>query len=89
LQAATSSGSIGHFWTPVVSLNQTTDSVDLTTKPDLEDEGASRNEESTEENNVEFVEQAMVERMRDCVLFRGLWVKDDDECPLYQPGSCY
>ncbi|KAH0906165.1 hypothetical protein HID58_037992 [Brassica napus] len=63
-----------------------TDSVDLTTKPDLEDEGASRNEESIEENNAEFVEQVMVEKMRYCVLFRGSWVKDDDEYPLYQPG---
>ncbi|KAG5397616.1 hypothetical protein IGI04_019430 [Brassica rapa subsp. trilocularis] len=64
-----------------------TDSIDLTTKPDLEDEGASRNEEFIEENNAEFVEQAMVEKMRDCVLSRGSWVKDDDEYPLYQPGS--
>ncbi|KAH0879558.1 hypothetical protein HID58_066952, partial [Brassica napus] len=66
-----------------------TDSIDLTTKPDLEDEGASRNEEFIEENNAEFVEQAMVEKMRVCVLSRGSWVKDDDEYPLYQPGSCH
>uniref|UniRef100_A0A0D3CGD7 Uncharacterized protein n=2 Tax=Brassica oleracea TaxID=3712 RepID=A0A0D3CGD7_BRAOL len=58
-------------------------------KPDLEDEGTSRNEEFIEENNAEFVEQAMVEKMRDCVLSRGSWVKDDDEYPLYQPRSCH
>ncbi|KAF8113421.1 hypothetical protein N665_0050s0071 [Sinapis alba] len=62
---------------------------DLTAKPDLEDEGGgSRNEESVEENNAKSAEQAVVEKMRGCDLYTGSWVKDGDEYPLYQPGSC-
>ncbi|CAH8352389.1 unnamed protein product [Eruca vesicaria subsp. sativa] len=66
--------------------------VDLTAKPDpeLEDEGASRRkEESVEENNAESAaEKAVVEKLRGCDLYTGSWIKDDDEYPLYQPGSC-
>ncbi|KAL0696375.1 hypothetical protein Bca4012_063555 [Brassica carinata] len=62
--------------------------VDLTTEPGLEDEEASRNEESIEVNNAESVEQAMVEKMRDSDLFKGSRVKDDDEYPLWKPDGC-
>ncbi|KAG2300038.1 hypothetical protein Bca4012_011622 [Brassica carinata] len=57
-------------------------SVNLTAKPDLEDEGASHN--NVEENN--NAESAVVEKLRGCDLYKGSWVKD--EYPLYQPGSC-
>lgn len=59
-------------------------------KPDLEDEGASRKEESVEENNAESAEEQAVveEKLRGCDLYKGSWVKDGDEYPLYQPGSC-
>ncbi|KAH0904651.1 hypothetical protein HID58_044154, partial [Brassica napus] len=63
-----------------------TDSVDLTTKPDLEDEGASRNEESTEENNVEFVEQAMIDEASD---FQRKIMRDSDDLNWrWKPDGC-
>ncbi|CAN6863612.1 unnamed protein product [Brassica oleracea] len=64
-------------------------SVDLTEKTELEDEGGSRKEESVEDNNAESAEEkAVVEKLRGCDLYKGSWVKDGDEYPLYQPGSC-
>ncbi|ESQ42075.1 hypothetical protein EUTSA_v10013361mg [Eutrema salsugineum] len=63
---------------------------DLTAKPELEEGGVSRGEvsvEEKEESNAESVEQAVVEKIRGCDLYRGSWVKGD-EYPLYQPGSC-
>ncbi|CAN6862446.1 unnamed protein product [Brassica oleracea] len=63
-----------------------TDSVDLTTKPDLEDEGASRNEESIEENNVEFVEQAMIDEASD---FQRKIMRDSDDLNWrWKPDGC-
>ncbi|KAG2246228.1 hypothetical protein Bca52824_085856, partial [Brassica carinata] len=63
-----------------------TDSVDLTTKPDLEDEGALRNEESTEENNVEFVEQAMIDEASD---FQRKIMRDSDDLNWrWKPDGC-
>lgn len=69
------------------------DGAELAAKPDPKDEGASRNnnEESVvEEKNAESAEQqAVVEKLRGCDLYKGSWVKDDgDEYPLYQAGSC-
>uniref|UniRef100_A0A0D3ECC1 Uncharacterized protein n=1 Tax=Brassica oleracea var. oleracea TaxID=109376 RepID=A0A0D3ECC1_BRAOL len=63
-----------------------TKSVDLTTKPDLEDEGASRNEESIEENNVEFVEQAMIDEASD--FQRNIMRDSDDLNWRWKPDGC-
>ncbi|KAJ0266468.1 Protein trichome birefringence-like 5 [Hirschfeldia incana] len=64
------------------------DGVNLTAKPDPKDGGSSRNEDPVvvEENNND--ESAVVEKLRGCDLYKGSWVKDDKEYPLYQPGSC-
>ncbi|KAL1189098.1 Protein trichome birefringence-like 5 [Cardamine amara subsp. amara] len=52
-----------------------------------EEKGSSSGEVSVESND-ESVDQAVIEKMRGCDLYRGSWIKDDDEYPLYQPGSC-
>ncbi|CAN8252457.1 unnamed protein product [Cochlearia groenlandica] len=51
----------------------------------------SRGEVSVEVKEVSDVESAdheVVKKMRGCDLYKGSWVKDDDEYPLYKPGSC-
>ncbi|CAG7876354.1 unnamed protein product, partial [Brassica rapa] len=63
-----------------------TDSIDLTTKPDLEDEGASRNEEFIEENNAEFVEQAMIDEASD--FQRNIMRDSDDLNWRWKPDGC-
>ncbi|EOA20491.1 hypothetical protein CARUB_v10000803mg [Capsella rubella] len=70
-----------------VKLKDVEDSRKAKTEPEKEGGGGGK-EESRVEGNVESVEQAVVEKMRGCDLYRGSWVKDDDEYPLYQPGSC-
>jgi hypothetical protein len=56
-----------------------------TEKTEEEEEGRG---ESPGEVSVESVEHAVIEKMRGCDLYKGSWVKGDDEYPLYQPGSC-
>ncbi|XP_010420901.1 PREDICTED: protein trichome birefringence-like 5 [Camelina sativa] len=62
--------------------------VEDSTKTEPEEEEEEGGGESRVEDKVESVDQAVVEKMRGCDLYRGSWVKDDAEYPLYQPGSC-
>ncbi|XP_010493164.1 PREDICTED: protein trichome birefringence-like 5 [Camelina sativa] len=55
---------------------------------DVDDSHTAKTEPEEEVGGGESVDQAVVEKMKGCDLYRGSWVKDDDEYPLYQPGSC-
>lgn len=59
-----------------------------TEKTELDEDGGGSLGKVSVEGNVESVDHAVIEKMRGCDLYRGSWVKDDDEYPLYQPGSC-
>lgn len=70
------------------------DDVAVETELKLKDVEESRTEkteveeEGGEGSRGESVDHAVAEKMRGCDLYKGSWVKDDDEYPLYQPGSC-
>ncbi|KAL8488997.1 hypothetical protein ACS0TY_025052 [Phlomoides rotata] len=69
-------------------------SVPISSNSDVDDNTEEKSEdiglEETPSSDAEIggvIDNAFVEKLRNCDIYKGTWVKDDDY-PLYKPGSC-
>ncbi|XP_051138550.1 protein trichome birefringence-like 5 [Andrographis paniculata] len=66
------------------NLNSSESLVDVDVKIDGVKENPSK---SNSESKLGIVDSAIMKKLRNCDIYKGKWVKDE-EYPLYKPGSC-